>query len=215
LTEAFNGMLDRLEGERRESARRALAAHEGERRRIARELPDEIGQVVLPREEWPSPAAAGAGPPGDPHARSCHLLGAELDTPSRMLRARTRDATIARQRAGRRSEPCAESGAGAACTAARLRREPAAAGDRPRAAPRGREASGSGASDWPTGAATRDPRSANVSPRYRSVVTRRPTGVRASDGAAVAPAHRWHQSCTGPASRRFAARGCRCSRRSA
>lgn len=46
LTEAFNGMLDRLEGERRDSARRALAAQEGERRRIARELHDEIGQVL-------------------------------------------------------------------------------------------------------------------------------------------------------------------------
>jgi two-component system, NarL family, sensor histidine kinase UhpB len=46
LTEAFNDMLDRLEGERRDSARRALAAQEGERRRIARELHDEIGQIL-------------------------------------------------------------------------------------------------------------------------------------------------------------------------
>lgn len=44
LTEAFNEMLGRLEDERREATGRAVAAQEGERRRIAQELHDEIGQ---------------------------------------------------------------------------------------------------------------------------------------------------------------------------
>jgi two-component system sensor histidine kinase UhpB len=39
-------MLDRLEEERRQSGRRALAAQEGERRRIALGLHDEVGQVL-------------------------------------------------------------------------------------------------------------------------------------------------------------------------
>jgi two-component system, NarL family, sensor histidine kinase UhpB len=43
---AFNRMLDRLEHERQESGRRVLAAQEAERVGIARDLHDEVGQVL-------------------------------------------------------------------------------------------------------------------------------------------------------------------------
>jgi two-component system sensor histidine kinase UhpB len=46
VAHAFNDMLDRLESERRESARQALRVLEGERSRIARELHDEVGQTL-------------------------------------------------------------------------------------------------------------------------------------------------------------------------
>jgi two-component system sensor histidine kinase UhpB len=46
LAEAFNNMLERLERERLESVRMALAAQEAERLRVAQELHDEVGQSL-------------------------------------------------------------------------------------------------------------------------------------------------------------------------
>lgn len=46
LITTFNAMLDRLEAERGDSAARALSAQEAERRRIAQELHDEVGQTL-------------------------------------------------------------------------------------------------------------------------------------------------------------------------
>lgn len=62
LAEAFNGMLDRLETERRESARRALAAQEDERLRIARELHDQVGQTLTAITIQAERAASQDGP---------------------------------------------------------------------------------------------------------------------------------------------------------
>jgi two-component system, NarL family, sensor histidine kinase UhpB len=46
LVRSFNDMLERLEAERRDSGRRALAAQEAERARVATELHDEVGQSM-------------------------------------------------------------------------------------------------------------------------------------------------------------------------
>ncbi|MCI4078821.1 HAMP domain-containing sensor histidine kinase [Streptomyces sp. MMS21 TC-5] len=46
LTRTFNAMLDRLGAERATSSGRVLTAQEGERKRIAQELHDEIGQTL-------------------------------------------------------------------------------------------------------------------------------------------------------------------------
>src|SRR6185437_729185 len=46
VVHAFNRMLDRLESERQQSGRRVLAAEEAARIGIARDLPDEVGQLL-------------------------------------------------------------------------------------------------------------------------------------------------------------------------
>ena len=61
LTETFNEMLDRLEARAsRQRAPRALAAQQEERRRIARELHDEIGQDLTALALQPRPGHRGA-----------------------------------------------------------------------------------------------------------------------------------------------------------
>jgi HAMP domain-containing protein len=68
LAQAFNGMLERLEAERRESSGRVLAAQEAERLRIARELHDELGQTLTAVRCVPStpPSAREASIPSSP-----------------------------------------------------------------------------------------------------------------------------------------------------
>jgi two-component system, NarL family, sensor histidine kinase UhpB len=61
LADALNAMLTRLEVERRDSARAALAARESERLRVARELHDEVGQTLTAVALRAERAAAQAG----------------------------------------------------------------------------------------------------------------------------------------------------------
>lgn len=59
LPQSIHAMLDRLEVERRETARHAMRAQEAERRRVARELHDAVGRslAVAPTQLDPRPAA--------------------------------------------------------------------------------------------------------------------------------------------------------------
>jgi two-component system sensor histidine kinase UhpB len=84
---AFNAMLDRLETERRESARRALAAQEAERLRVARELHDEVGQTLTAVAIQAERAAQDQG--GGAHdvlAELAHAVQGSLDDVRRIAR---------------------------------------------------------------------------------------------------------------------------------
>lgn len=62
LAEGFNEMADRLEAERRVSTRAALEGREAERRTVARELHDEVGQTLTALLAQLARCARGAPP---------------------------------------------------------------------------------------------------------------------------------------------------------
>ena len=93
LAAAFNEMLDRLESERRDSARRTLGAQERERRRLASELHDEIGQSLTALLLQLRRAASGddGAPASDEAARTTERILDEVRAVARRLRPEALD----------------------------------------------------------------------------------------------------------------------------
>jgi two-component system, NarL family, sensor histidine kinase UhpB len=87
LAEAFDGMLGRLEGERRTSAARSLESHEAERRVIATDLHDEVGQSLTALLLLLRPMIEEAPPDLAPGLRETQrVLRATLDEVRRIAR---------------------------------------------------------------------------------------------------------------------------------
>lgn len=94
VAQAFNKMLDRIETERRESAHRALAAQESERVRIARELHDEVGQMltaVALQAEREADASSPKSPVLNEIAKTIHRSLEEVRRIARELRPEALD----------------------------------------------------------------------------------------------------------------------------
>ncbi|MFH8369647.1 HAMP domain-containing sensor histidine kinase [Streptomyces sp. NPDC018031] len=87
LIRTFNAMLDRLEAERAASSARVLLAQEAERRRIAQELHDEVGQsmtaILLALERA---AVEAAGPLRGELRQIQEITRGSLDEVSRLVR---------------------------------------------------------------------------------------------------------------------------------
>jgi two-component system, NarL family, sensor histidine kinase UhpB len=86
LTNAFNAMLDRIETERRESARRTAAAEDSERRHVAAELHDEIGQTLTALVLQLSRIRSSGGADADELAEAEATAEAALDGVRRLAR---------------------------------------------------------------------------------------------------------------------------------
>nr|BFD83718.1 HAMP domain-containing sensor histidine kinase [Streptomyces sp. Xyl84] len=87
LIRTFNAMLDRLEQERATSSARVLLAQEAERRRIAQELHDEVGQSMTATLLALKRAADQAGPPlRDELHQAREITRESLDEVRRLVR---------------------------------------------------------------------------------------------------------------------------------
>jgi two-component system sensor histidine kinase UhpB len=87
FVETFNGMLERLADERRQSARTALGAQEAERLRTAHELHDEIGQSLTAVSLQVEQLAVAADPPMAARlGEVAELLQGSLDDIRRIVR---------------------------------------------------------------------------------------------------------------------------------
>jgi two-component system sensor histidine kinase UhpB len=86
VAQAFDAMLGRLEAERLESSRRALAAQEGERLRVARELHDELGQTLTAIAVRAEGAVDASGPQASALVEIAEALQQSLNEVRRIAR---------------------------------------------------------------------------------------------------------------------------------